>query len=133
MTVRDKAGRRRFILFEVAGETTSGMGRVINLFRQRLPEAGLDGREIRFRVIHFENGIGIVRCSHLVRDQVTEMINSTLLTGTELRTIRTSGTLKTLKDWLRDNRGIKVPGKTIQKKMKNQPNMNSPTPHSQRP
>lgn len=119
MTVRDKAGRRRFILFEVEGETDSGMGRVINLFRGRLPEVGLDGRKIRFRVIHFEAGIGVVRCSHLVKDQVVEMINLTKLNGVPLKTLRTSGTLRTIKTWLREQREIKIPGKTRMPKSKN--------------
>ena len=132
MTVRDKAGRRRFILFEATGEIESGMGRVINLFRRQLPEVGLDGREIRFRVVHFEDGIGVVRCSHLVKDEVVEMINRMSLNGTPLRTLRTSGTLKTIKVWLREHRGIKLPGKTVVKRGRSPPGATVSPPRTPR-
>ncbi len=112
MTVRDKAGRRRFILFETAEETDAGMGRIISLFNGRFRELGIDRREIRFRVVFVGDGVGIVRCSHVFKDVVLNMINWTELNGVKLKTLRTSGTLKTLKVWLRDHRSITVPGKT---------------------
>lgn len=111
MTVRDRAGRRRFILFEATGTVDSGMGRVVNLFKRRLPEVGLNPPEIRFRVVYFESGLGVVRCSHTSRDAVMAMINDSRLDGVPLRTIRTSGTLRTIKDWVLEYRGVRIPGR----------------------
>ena len=112
MTVRDKAGRRRFILFDIQGNTEVGMGGVITVFNNRFRDLGIGSREIRFRVIFVGEGVGIVRCSHLAKDDIIALINSTKLDGRELATVRTSGTLKTVKDWLRNNRGITLPART---------------------
>lgn len=112
MTVREKTGRRRFILFKASENTGLGMGRIISLFNRRFRETGFDKSWARFRVIFFEKEVGIVRCSHLATEDVIALINSSKLENAELRTLRTSGTLKTLKDWLRTNRGIMVPGKS---------------------
>ena len=118
MTVRDKAGRRRFILFDIPGDPNAGMGRVITLFKDRCGDLGIDRWEIRFRVMYVGEGVGIVRCSHLAKDDIIEMINTTRLGTEDLATFKTSGTLKTLKDWLRTNRGIELPGKTRRPKNK---------------
>ena len=112
MTVRDKAGRRRFILFEIPGDPDAGMGRLITLFNNRFRDLNIDRRDIRFRVVFVGEGIGVVRCSHLAKDDVLNMINSTILNGEQLSTVKTSGTLRTLKDWLKLKRGIELPGKT---------------------
>ena len=118
MTVRDKAGRRRFILFDIPGITGAGMGRVITLFNNRFRDLDIDRRDIRFRVVFIGEGVGVVRCSHLAKDDIITMINSTKLDGEQLSTFKTSGTLKTLKDWLMEKRGIQLPGKTRKVKVK---------------
>ena len=89
MTVRDKAGRRRFVLFDIPGDPDAGMGRVITLFNDRCRELRIDRRDIRFRVIYAGEGIGIVRCSHLAKDTVLDMINSTELGSENLSTVST--------------------------------------------
>lgn len=109
MTVRAKIGRRRYILFEYEG------GLSYSRFNRALERAffalGLRKEEAGLRTIVVMDGIGIVRCSHIYRERVTEILNSMKVDGSEIITLRTSGTLKTLKDWLREERDIHLPGR----------------------
>ncbi|MCK4613297.1 MAG: hypothetical protein KAU14_00720 [Thermoplasmata archaeon] len=117
MTVREKRGRQRYILFEIQGEEPIPRKKVIFSLNRQTREIGFDRREARLRVIFFRDRIGIVRCSHLFKDDVIGILNSIEVDGRMSKTLRTSGTLKTLRDWLREKRGIIVPGKA--RRMKN--------------
>ncbi len=109
MTVRAKAGRRRYILFEFEGLLTPG--RFNRTLERELEKRGLQRDKLRLRTVFLQDGVGIVRCSHLYREEVAEALNSLRIEGADIRTLRTSGTLKTLKDWLREKREIRVPGR----------------------
>ena len=115
MTVREKAGRRRFIAFHVEGREELYMGQVISAFNRETERRKLDRSRMRFRVIFFENPFVIVRCSHVFKDHVIDLINSMEFKGRKARTLKTSGTLKTLRVWFREKHDVVVPGKTRRK------------------
>lgn len=111
MTVRSLTGRRRYILFEMENHGEPPMGLVVSTIRKEMSRNDLDPREMRMRIMFFEHGYGIVRCLHMYQNRVIEVLNSTSVGGYQVSTFRTSGTLKTLKVWLREKKGIIVPGK----------------------
>lgn len=68
-------------------------------------------RDMRFRLVFFRDPIGVVRFSHLYKDEIIQLISGVEVDGRAARTVRTSGTLKTLKVWLKEKRGVVMPGK----------------------
>jgi len=116
MTVREKTGRRRYILFTLEKSGEIPQETMISVLNRRIRERGLDRRKIRSRLIFFGTGFGIVRCSHIYKEKMIEILNGIGIDGSQVRTIRTSGTLKTLRDWLRERKGVLVPGKRIKNK-----------------
>jgi len=93
MVVKDKRGRRRYIAFTVCAETTTSKGQLLYKLRERSSQMGIDEP----RLVQFDGEKGIIRCPHVLKDEMIEMMNS--LNGEmEIRTLATSGTLKSLRD-----------------------------------
>ncbi len=87
MVVKSVRGRRRYISFEVPSGTT----------RETIIEAieSAEPRPESFKAITCSNGKAVVRCSPADREAVTAIVCSL---GPETRSLRTSGTLRTLRD-----------------------------------
>lgn len=85
MVVRDKQGRKRYILFIIKG---MGKDAIIN---------ALSGCDISLKLILYNGTCGIVRCRHIDQDIAIEWLNSLIILGRPVRTLKTSGTLRTLK------------------------------------
>ncbi len=97
MVVKSVRGRRRYISFEVPSGTT----------REDLAEAveRAEARPGSFKVITCKDGKAVVRCSPAERGLVTSALCSI---GPGVRSLRTSGTLRTLRDADQD---LRVPQK----------------------
>ncbi len=87
MVVKSVRGRRRYISFEVPAETT----------RDSIVAAveAADPRPESFKAITCSKGKAVVRCSPADRDAVTAIVCSL---GPDVRSLKTSGTLRTLRD-----------------------------------
>jgi RNase P/RNase MRP subunit POP5 len=96
MVVRDKVGRKRYIVLSVNSESTlshDDLDRtVVSLLREK-------GRLqfVRPKLIDFDGRAGIIRCSHTGRDELVDILNSlTVVSGAavQVKTVKTSGTLR---------------------------------------
>ncbi|MFA5314099.1 MAG: hypothetical protein WC375_12435 [Methanomassiliicoccales archaeon] len=93
MTVKSKRGRRRYIYFESAsGEPASRE----DLIRSVVSPAEA-GKAPSLKVIQFDGVKGIVRCYLKDMEPLMGLMNDAG-GGTLFRTVRTSGTLKTLRE-----------------------------------
>lgn len=96
MVVRDKIGRKRYIVFSIASEEAPSMedfGKAVVGFSRK---KGMF-REIRPKLIDYDGEVGILRCVHTGRDEALDLLNSITEvggTGLTVRTIKTSGTLR---------------------------------------
>jgi len=100
MVVKAKVGRRRYVAFEVlAGSGEVTRGRLVKAIGARADETGQKNLP---EVILIENGRGIVRTNQRSLRETTDMLNSFKgdPSGIRLRTLQTSGTIKTLKEKL---------------------------------
>lgn len=100
MTVKDRIGRRRYIAFRI--ETTShrffSRDDVIRAINSR-------NREVRIKAPHLtvfdaKRGMGVVRVRHRDKEASIELLNSIVAIGgrnVKVVTLRTSGTIKTLR------------------------------------
>lgn len=92
--VKDRVGRFRYIAFRIDGGKDLQTGEVI----RALSEASQNHpQEARPRLIHFRDGEGIVRVSHLHRDAAVPLLRSLRTVGErEVRvfTLGTSGTIR---------------------------------------
>ncbi|MCK4457967.1 MAG: hypothetical protein KAW39_09545 [Thermoplasmata archaeon] len=96
MVVRDKVGRKRYIVFSVHTESELSHGDFERAAILLLREKGTL-RTVRPKLIDFDDGAGILRCAHTGRDEAVDILNSmTNVMGTKVRveTVKTSGTLR---------------------------------------
>ena len=98
MTGKAKRGKWRYIAFMVDGDRSIGR-------RDLVAELSGRGRGSafgeRFRLTVFERGLGIVRVPHTEKDFAVSLLSSLdSVRGTPVRvtTLRTSGSIKKLKD-----------------------------------
>jgi len=92
--IREKTGRKRYILFSVEGEATRAdvIHAINNAYRKRYDD------DVPWLTV-YENGYGIVRCMHRRKDDVVDTLNSLGANKKfSVRTICTSGTIKKLKE-----------------------------------
>ena len=83
MTVKSKRGRRRYIVFKMPLDADrTSLSRAI----PNLPQV---------KVIHCDEGMAVVRCSPEGRDEIISSIEEKF---PDSKSLKTSGTLKTLRD-----------------------------------
>ena len=87
MVVKSVRGRRRYISFEVPAETTRND--ILAAFESADPRPG------SFKAVTCSKGKAVVRCSPAEREAVAAVMRSM---GPGVRSLRTSGTLRTLRD-----------------------------------
>jgi len=96
MVVRDKVGRKRYIVFSVATESALSHDDFERAAVSLLREKGAL-RTVRPKLIDFDGRAGILRCAHTGKDEAIGILNSmTSVTGARVRveTVKTSGTLR---------------------------------------
>ena len=86
MVVKEKRGRRRYIAFR----SELGREQMLSALRSKADLKGVRAPKL----IQFEGGMGIVRCSPKEKDSVIDLLGS--LDRTE--SLLTSGTLRTLRE-----------------------------------
>ena len=91
MTVKDKVGRKRYILIET-DEQISKM-KMKNIMENILNEKN---EKIRWRVMNSKEKMMIVRVDHKVSDLVRKELNG-MIEGVKFKSLKTSGTMKSLK------------------------------------
>ncbi|MFQ6107345.1 MAG: Rpp14/Pop5 family protein [Thermoplasmata archaeon] len=96
MVVRDKVGRKRYVVFCVDSESSLSHEdferAMVSMFREK----GVL-RSVRPRLIDFDGRTGIMRCAHTGKEEVIGLLNRIVdVKGTEVRieTVKTSGTLR---------------------------------------
>ena len=95
--------KRRYIAFQVLSKLEISGRELYNALSQEMIARmnGTTKKRPYLRVIKFdsETGFGIIRCSHTALDQVLRLIQESMgnLEKLKLRTIGTSGSIKTLK------------------------------------
>ena len=96
MVVRDKVGRKRYIVFSIVSEKAPSIedfGRAVVATSKK---KGVF-HEIRPKLIDYDGEVGILRCVHTGRDEALDILNSLTEvggTGLNVRTVKTSGTLR---------------------------------------
>lgn len=93
MVVRNRTGRRRYVLFELLGAEVEWRD-VVDAFR----EAKMRG--LNLHLISFDGRYGIVRCPHLQKEEAIDYLRSIQrMRGTSVKVIThlTSGTIKSTK------------------------------------
>tara|TARA_B110000014_G_C20117702_1_gene590869 strand:- start:1802 stop:2080 length:279 start_codon:yes stop_codon:yes gene_type:complete len=89
MVVKEDRGRKRYILFSHSGKTSKP---IIEKFIR--DEIQILGGKIRSKLIKFGSKKSIVRVDHNLLTKARDIMNKKK--SLEIKTIRTSGTLKTL-------------------------------------
>jgi RNase P/RNase MRP subunit POP5 len=99
--VKDKVGRNRYIAFQVEGGDDLEMGDMIRALREAFSSFPQDTRPW---LVLFQQGQGVVKCSHLHKDDVIRVLQSIRRVGereVRIRTLGTSGTVrKTVRKYL---------------------------------
>ncbi len=91
--IKDKVGRRRYILFSVNGEASRfDLIRAINNQYRK----AFDNDNVPWLTV-YTNNQGIVRCHHTQQDYIIYLLNSVSTDTFSLITCKTSGTIKKLK------------------------------------
>ena len=88
MVVKDKRGRRRYILFTAGGAEEKD---VRSSIRRHAP---------RIKLIFYDGTYGVVRCQHTEKDAVIDQLNRLEICGQRVTTLKTSGTIKKLKRYI---------------------------------
>tara|TARA_B100001146_G_C15819154_1_gene280140 strand:+ start:212 stop:508 length:297 start_codon:yes stop_codon:yes gene_type:complete len=91
MTVKDKVGRKRYILIET-DEKVSKM-KMKKIMENILNEKN---EKVRWRVMNSKEKMIIVRVDHKVSDLVRKELNG-MIEGVKFKSLKTSGTMKSLK------------------------------------
>ena len=91
MVVKEKRGRKRYILFNHAKGVPKN--KIANVLSKAFE--GLGGK-IMWKLINYDSRTGVVRVDHKIVARARDIMNQS---GTEfeVKTLRTSGTLKGLK------------------------------------
>jgi RNase P/RNase MRP subunit POP5 len=98
MVVRDKVGRKRYIAFDVASSDGDlSRTRLSKAIGRKLAESA---HSMPFEVILIAGGRGIARTNQRYATQLSSLLNSFSndQDGFELKTLKTSGTIRTLKE-----------------------------------
>jgi RNase P/RNase MRP subunit POP5 len=96
MVVRDKVGRKRYVVLIVNTESTLSHEDFEQAVVSLLREKGVL-RSVRPKLIDFDGQAGIIRCAHTGRDEMIDTLASiTVVSGAEVQveTVKTSGTLR---------------------------------------
>ena len=104
MVVKDKVGRRRYIVFHIETEHSEPFGRneVIYAIKGSLRRLGLDPEHVKPWLTVFANNYGILRCAHTAKDDAIECLRAIRTLGrgrhaVVVHTLGTSGTIKAAK------------------------------------
>ena len=89
MVVKEKRGRKRYILFSHSGDNSKND--ILNFIKNEIFALG---GKIKCKLIKFDLKKGIIRVEHTLLAKVRAMINKN--ESLKIKTIRTSGTLKAL-------------------------------------
>ncbi len=92
--------RQRYIAFVIKGAKTDRRG-MIDAIRGQFSREEYDAIEPWLTV--FEGDRGIVRCNHTGKDKAIEILNRIEISGGEVRTVVTSGSIKKAKKVLKDH------------------------------
>ena len=91
--IKDKSGRQRYILFSVDGKASrSDIIHALNGFYQKK----FGDNEVPWLTV-YTGKYGIVKCIHVQKEQIINLLNSMQGLAFHLKTVRTSGTIKKLK------------------------------------
>ena len=91
MTVKEKVGRKRYILIEINREISKG--KIRSIIKDKIDDESVKNR---WRLINKEGKTIILRVDHKIVDVVRKEING-VTEGVEFKSIKTSGTIKNLK------------------------------------
>ena len=94
MTVKEKRGRRRYIYFETAGQVPATHEEMFQAILLVASKQGLT----TVKLIQFDGSRGIVRSNLDESERLREIINAPRSGPTSFSSLRTSGTLRTLRD-----------------------------------
>ncbi len=102
MTVKDRVGRRRYVAFRIETHSTRFFSRD-DVIRALNSAAGSRkyGKAPQLTVFDAPRGIGVVRVKHTDKERAIELLSSIKsIGGRDVRvvTLRTSGTIKTLRE-----------------------------------
>jgi len=98
MPKRNPGERWRYIAFTIASERVVERGEFLNALMTAARETPLGGA---FRITVFEGNFGILKVPHTLKDEaigVLRSINRVRGASCSVETLRTSGTIKTLKE-----------------------------------
>ncbi len=94
--IKDKVGRQRYILFSVDGSATrTDVIHAINNFYRKTH----DDEDVPWLTV-YEKNYGIVRCKHTKKEDVINLLNSLKIKNDSVKTIKASGTIKKLKEYI---------------------------------
>ncbi|MFQ6128755.1 MAG: Rpp14/Pop5 family protein [Thermoplasmata archaeon] len=96
MVVRDRIGRKRYIVLSVDSERAISLEDFERVLLSLCRKEGIL-HLIRPKLIDFDGRVGILRCAHKGKGNAIDLLNSiTEIRGAkvEVRTIKTSGTLR---------------------------------------
>lgn len=97
MVVKEKVGRKRYILFRLESATISRKEFARAL--EKCIEGSMSGEGMEgLRLILLNGGKGILMCPHSRKDNVIAVLNGMQSAGMKVQTIRTSGTIRKLKE-----------------------------------
>ena len=89
MAVKDNRGRKRYILFSHSGDNSKND--MLNFIKNEIFALG---GKIKCKLIKFDLKKGIIRVDHTLLTKVRDIMNKN--ESLNIKTIRTSGTLKAL-------------------------------------
>jgi len=92
MVVKENRGRKRYILFSHSSNTSKA--NIENFIKK---EIRILGGKIRSKLIKLDSKKGIIRVDHNLLTKAREIMNKKKTFG--IKTMRTSGTLKTLEKY----------------------------------
>jgi len=91
--VKEKSGRKRYILFSIDGDASRiEIIRALNASYQKQ----FDDENVPWLTV-YTGKYGIVRCNHKQKEEVINLLNSLEGKKFKLKTLKTSGTIKKLK------------------------------------
>ena len=91
--IKDKSGRQRYILFSVNGNASrTDIIHALNGFYQKK----FGDTEVPWLTV-YTGKYGIVKCKHVQKEKIINLMNSIQGLAFNLKTIKTSGTIKKLK------------------------------------
>ncbi|MFQ5837208.1 MAG: Rpp14/Pop5 family protein [Thermoplasmata archaeon] len=92
--MKDRVGRHRYVVFQVEGGENLETGEMIQALQEASTSLAQDARPW---LVLFRRGQGIVRCSHIHKEEVIQLLQSIREAGgreVRIRTLGTSGTVR---------------------------------------